>query len=135
MNDGPEAIGEKIRLALTDSIKGVSYDPVHRPGVSNLLAIMSNLDERGRTAEELAQACSAMDMRAFKAMIACAISESLAIIRDRYNRVINNDDTHYLDDIALGGSNKARWQADQTMAAVRQVIGLEHLEGRVLERD
>ncbi|CAF9932010.1 MAG: Tryptophan--tRNA ligase, mitochondrial [Alectoria fallacina] len=125
INDGAEIIGDKIRLALTDSITGVSYDPEHRPGVSNLLAIMSYFDEEGRTAEELAQACKSLSMRQFKATATKAISESLASTRDKYNRIMNHDETHYLDDIATEGSNKARRQADKTMAAVRQVIGLE----------
>ena len=125
INDDPQIIGDKIRLALTDSITGLSYDPENRPGVSNLLAIMSYLDEQGRTAEELAEAYNPMSMRQFKATVASAISEGLASTRDKYHRIMNNDETHYLDDIAIEGSNKARRQADMTMAAVRQVIGLE----------
>ena len=133
LNDSPEVISDKIRLALTDSITGVSYDPEYRPGVSNLLAIMSYLDEQGRTAEELAQACSSMNMRQFKAAVTNAVSESLASTRDKYNRIINKDETHYLDDIAIEGSDKARRQADKTIAAVRQVTGLER-PGRALKR-
>ena len=129
VNDGPEIIGEKIRLALTDSITGVTYDPKNRPGVSNLLAIMSYLDEQGRTVEEFAQACNSMNMRQFKATVTSAISESLASTRDKYNRIIKNE-TDYLDDIAIEGSNKARRKADKTMAAVRQVIGLERADFR-----
>lgn len=125
LNDSPDVIGDKIRLALTDSCTGVSYDPESRPGVSNLLAIMSYLDEGGRTAEELAQACSSMTLRQFKAVVTSAISEGLARTRDKYNRIMGKDETHYLDDIAIEGSKKARRQADKTMATVRQVVGLE----------
>ena len=132
INDGPKIIGDKIRLALTDSIKGVSYDPEHRPGVSNLLAIMSYLDEEGRTAEELGQAYNFMDMQQFKATVTNIISERLAEIQEKYNRIVNNYETHYLDDIAIEGSNKARQQAEKIMTEVRQVTGLERA-GRVLE--
>ena len=133
INDGPHVIDDKIKLALTDSLTGVSYDPNLRPGVSNLLAIMSYLDEKGRTAEELAQACTSMNMRQFKEMVASAISEGLSSTRDKYNRIMNNDETHYLDDIAIEGSNKARRQAETTMAAVRQAMGLERA-GKASER-
>ena len=126
INDGPEVVADKIRLALTDSITGVSFDPENRPGVSNLLGIMSYLDEEGRTAEELAQACNSMDMRQFKAMVASAISERLANIQERYNRIMRYE-THYLEDIAIEGSNKARRQANNIMAEVRRVIGLERV--------
>ena len=128
LNDGPEIIADKIRLALTDSIPGVSYDPEHRPGVSNLLAIMSYLDADGRTAEELAQSCSSMTMRQFKARVTSVISESLANIRENYNRIMNKYGTDYLDDIAIKGSTKARRQADEIIAKVRQVTGLERAE-------
>lgn len=125
LNDGPELIADKIRLALTDSIPGVSYDPERRPGVSNLLAITSYLDGEGRTVEELAQACSSMSMREFKARVTSVISESLANIREKYNQVMRNYGSSYLDDIASEGSNKARRQARKVIAKVRQVKGLE----------
>ena len=126
LNDGPEVVADKIRLALTDSITGVSFDPENRPGVSNLLGIMSYLDEEGRTAQEFARACSSMDMRQFKATVASAISERLANTQERYDRIMHYD-THYLDDIAIEGSTKARRQADKIMAKVRGVIGLERV--------
>lgn len=124
INDGPEVIADKIRLALTDSIPGVSYDPERRPGVSNLLAIMSYLDGEGRTVEELAQACSSMNMQQFKAGVTSVISESLANIREKYNQIMSRYETGYLDDIATEGSNKARRQAEKIIAKVRQVTGL-----------
>ena len=125
INDGPEIVADKIRLALTDSIPGVSYDPEHRPGVSNLLNILSYLDREGRTAEELAQTCSYMNMRQFKAMVTSAVSEKLAAAREKYNRIMNDRESHYLDDVAIEGSKKARRQAHTIMAKVRQVTGLE----------
>lgn len=125
INDSPEVISDKVRLALTDSITGVYYDPENRPGVSNLLAIMSYLDEQGRTADELGQNCKPLNMQQFKAVVTSVISESLAGIRERFNRIMTNDTSHYLEDIAVEGSNKARRQADKTMAAVREASGLE----------
>ena len=125
IDDSPEVISDKIRLALTDMVTGLSFDPDRRPGVSNLLAIMSYLDEQGRSAEELAQVCNSMTMQQFKATVSETISESLASARDKYHRIINGSDTHYLDDIAMEGSKKARQQADQTMTVVRRALGLE----------
>ncbi len=133
INDAPEIIADKIRLALTDSMTGVSYDPGHRPGVSNLLTIMSRLDEQGRTVEDLAQIYNTMSMRQFKATVTNTISESLTNIRERYNHIMDNLETHYLDDIAIEGSNTARQQANEMMSAVRQVTGLERA-GKALER-
>ena len=125
INDGPEIVADKIRLALTDSIPGVSYDPERRPGVSNLLNIMSYLDREGRTAHELAQACSSMNMRQFKAMVTSAVSGNLADAREKYNRIMSDRETCYLDDVAIEGSKKARRQAHTIIAKVRQATGLE----------
>ena len=133
INDSPDVIADKIRLALTDSMIGVSYDSEHRPGVSNLLAMMSHCDEQGRTPEELAKACSYMNMQQFKATVTSAISESLSTIRKNYERIMNNPKPHYLDDVAIEGSIRARRQADKIMAKVRQVIGLEE-PGEALQR-
>lgn len=125
INDNPDLIGDKVRLALTDSVAGVSFDPEKRPGVSNLLNIMSCLDGRSRSAEAIAQSCTTMSMREFKAEATGVICEGLANIQERYLRLLNADAAHYLDDVAVDGSKRARRQAEQTMAALRQVIGLQ----------
>lgn len=124
INDDPESIGGKIRLALTDLVPGVSYDPNSRPGVSNLLVMMSSLDAQGRSVEDLAKICDAMSMREFKAEVTLVISEGLAVIRDRYNRFVKDDRSQDLDDIANEGSNKARKQAQKIMSVVRRSVGL-----------
>lgn len=124
VNDTPRVIGEKVRLALTDSVTGVSYDPISRPGVSNLLAIMSYFDDRGRTAEELALTYSDMDIRDFKSEVTNSISKGLESVRERYNSLMSAEGGNYLDDVAMNGSVKAREQAKTTMAVVRHIIGL-----------
>jgi len=124
IDDAPEIIRDKIKLALTDSVAGVSFDQANRPGISNLLSIMSFLDGTSRTAEDIAQAYSGMSMREFKAEATAIISEGLASTRKNYTRLINADNAHYLSDVAMEGSAKAREQAGTTMAAVRRVIGL-----------
>lgn len=124
VNDTPRVIGEKIKLALTDSVTGLSYDPISRPGVSNLLAIMSYFDDHGRTAEQLALIYSDMDIRDFKSEVTNSISEGLGSVRERYNSLMSAEGGKYLDDVAVNGSIKAREQAKTTMAEVRHVIGL-----------
>lgn len=124
INDDPEVIRDKVRLALTDSIVGLSFDRTARPGVSNLLSIWSFFDDENRTAEGIAQAYSGMAMPELKAKLTSVISEGLANVRENYNRLINDHHAHYLDDIAMEGSAKARRQARTTMDAVRHAVGL-----------
>ena len=124
INDDPGLIRDKIRLALTDSIPGVSFDLENRPGVSNLLTMMSYFDGQRRSPEHLARFYEARSMREFKTEAAEIISDGLAMVRNRYNHFISADSSHYLEDIAVEGSAKARSLAEKTMSKVRKVVGL-----------
>ena len=124
LDDRPEEIAKKIRLALTDSVGGVSYDPEARPGVSNLLDILSYLSPQGGSPSELAKAYSALTMRALKDEVIASVSASLCGIREKYNRLIKDEDDHYLEDIAREGAQKARKRAANTIINVRQSLGL-----------
>lgn len=41
LTDTPDSVRIKVARAQTDSIRQVSYDPVARPGVSNLIQIFA----------------------------------------------------------------------------------------------
>ena len=124
ISDSFEIINDKVKLALTDSVSGVSFDPKGRPGVSNLLAIMSYMDASRRTAKEIADTYKDMNLSSLKTEAASTIYEGLANIRKRYNNLIAADRTHYLEDIAVEGASKARILAEKTMSAVRHALGL-----------
>ena len=124
INDDAELISNKVKLALTDSMAGVTFDPCLRPGISNLLTIMSSFDTQSRSAEELAQAHHAMSLRAFKAEAASVIHDGLASTREKFNRLINADSTAYLDEVAAQGCSKARDLAEKTMIPLRHVVGI-----------
>ncbi|RQM06458.1 hypothetical protein DH86_00002299, partial [Scytalidium sp. 3C] len=49
ITDTPEDIHRKIMAALTDSTNSVSYEPETRPGVANLLHLLSYFDGDQRT--------------------------------------------------------------------------------------
>ena len=44
--DDPTANAKKIRSAVTDTEREIRYDPVAKPGISNLLTIYSALSNR-----------------------------------------------------------------------------------------
>ena len=44
--DSPDEIVKKIRKAQTDSIAGIAYDKTNRPGVSNLMSILSAVTDK-----------------------------------------------------------------------------------------
>ena len=123
INDLPDVINNKVKLAMTDSIQGVSYDPDNRPGIANLLVMMANLSPEERTPEEVAQTCSNMSLRELKADAAYTISEALGPIREKYNHYMHGSASSYLDDVAMEGAMKASNQARETIGAVRAAVG------------
>lgn len=125
LTDTPEAIGMKVRLALTDSIKGVSFDEINRPGVSNLLAIMACLDQEERSIHDCVQSCNGLNMHEFKDKVTSTISNGLKDVRERYNHFMTIDNGRYLEDVAIEGAKKAQKKADIIMNKVRNVVGLQ----------
>lgn len=124
ISDNAEDIRMKIRLALTDSTLGISYDPLNRPGVSNLLSIMSFLDKERRSCEELAVSYQDLTMRQFKDAVTESIERGLYEIRDTYQGLMRSSGDGALDSIAQKGALIANKEANATMANVRKAIGL-----------
>ncbi|KAG6109788.1 hypothetical protein E4U13_005659 [Claviceps humidiphila] len=123
VTDSPQEIRAKISSAVTDSITGVSYDPLERPGISNLLAILSVFDAENRTPQQLAEAYSAAHPRHLKETVSEAIIAGLEGVRSRFMKLmdVSND---YLDKVEAEGSRKARQSAEKTMDIVRSATGL-----------
>jgi tryptophanyl-tRNA synthetase len=124
VTDSPEEISRKVKAALTDSLNSVSYDPLARPGVSNLLQLLSYFDYSCRSADELGKEHAAMSLGKLKALVSESISASLADIRTRYNQFMVEDNGRYLDYVEAKGAAKARASAEVTMVSVRKAVGL-----------
>ncbi len=124
LTDSHEDITSKIKLALTDSLSGVSYDPSNRPGISNLIEIVHHLEDGATTCEDLANKYCSLSKRQFKEMVAERVSSSLSHIRRNYERILKADDGRYLDAVAAQGAVKASASAEETMVLVREAMGL-----------
>ncbi|KAI9891313.1 MAG: 28S ribosomal protein S10, mitochondrial [Vezdaea aestivalis] len=124
LTDSIETIDKKIKHALTDSNTGVSYDPEERPGVSNLISIMANLNDPVLSAEAVVDRFSQSSLRQFKEAVADCINEELSPLRQQYSRLIAAEQGQLLDDIAAEGALTARKQAAQTMDLVRSAVGI-----------
>ena len=123
LTDTPSTIRANILSALTDSTNSVSYDPVSRPGVSNLLELYSYFDAAKRSPAALAEACNGMTLKVFKTTLAETIAEGLRPARERYERIMGEDDGKYLEHIRDVGGKKARESAEPTMVEVRKAMG------------
>ncbi|KAE8348035.1 hypothetical protein BDV28DRAFT_144464 [Aspergillus coremiiformis] len=121
LTDTSEEIHKKVKVALTDSEASITYEPIHRPGVSNLIEILSHFD--GRSCHELALAYKSASLRALKEDLAGRISSHLQGVRERYHSIMV-DKSGYLDAIAEEGARTARANADVTMKQIRKAMGL-----------
>ena len=116
----PFEIRDRVQGAVTDSIKGISYDPVNRPGISNLLTILAGCT--GESPEQAAQTYASFSHSAFKKVIVEAVDDILSKPRNEFIRL--KGDPAYLDQMAQKGAEKAREQTRPTLNQVRKLIGL-----------
>ena len=124
LTDCPEEIKKKIGAALTDSVPGVSYAPLERPGISNLLEIMSCLETEGTSCQMLASKYNNLSLRELKSLIADKLVDHLSHVRASYNQLIRADNRANLQAIVQAGAIEARTSAELTMGRVRDAIGL-----------
>jgi tryptophanyl-tRNA synthetase len=125
LNDNPEDIHRKIGVALTDSQNSVSFDPITRPGVSNLLSLFSHFDPEKRTPNELATLHAESSLKVLKQAVADVVIEGLRPVRERYEEIMREGDGKYVEEIAEAGGRKASESAEETMVKVRQALSLE----------
>jgi len=118
--DPPEELARKVKRAVTDTEADVRYDPAAKPGVSNLLELLSAAT--GEPPEELAGRYT--QYGPLKADVAEALNELLRPFRERF-AALAADPGAVAAALALG-RDKAGAVADATLARVRDAIGLLH---------
>jgi tryptophanyl-tRNA synthetase len=118
--DEPKTIEKKIKRAVTDSGSDI-LRAADKPGVSNLIDVLAVA--RGTTPEAVED-----DMRSargygdLKGAVAEAVAGMLAPVRERYAEI--RPDQERLEAILAQGADKARALASETLADVRQVMGV-----------
>ena len=118
--DKPEIIRKKLRRAVTDSDNTVIFDPENKPGVANLMSIMSALT--GRTMDDISAEYSGQGYGKFKDAVADAVIAVLEPIQNEYERI--SADKAYLQQVMESGSERASAIAHKTMLKVRKKLGI-----------
>ncbi len=119
MLDDDKAIVKKIKSAVTDSEGVVRFDPVEKPGVSNLLTILSLVTGTGMDA--LVDSFAGQQYGALKGAVAEAVVEELRPIRERALELL--DDPGELDRLLRINAERASAIADATLARVYDAVG------------
>src|SRR3954467_9599985 len=118
--DEPKAITKKVKSAVTDSDTAVRFDVETKPGVSNLLSLLSVAT--GRPIPDLEAEYGTSGYGTFKGAVAEALVEFLRPTRERYQELAA--DPSELARLLAVGAGRAQEIADVTMTRVRAATGL-----------
>jgi tryptophanyl-tRNA synthetase len=125
LTDGADAIRKKFKSAVTDSEREVRYDPGAKPGVSNLLEIMSVAG--GEPIPELEKRYADAGYGAFKEAVGETVVELLTPIRERFEAL--RADERELQRLLAVGADKARRTAEPTLEAMYDRMGFARSSG------
>ena len=115
--DAPSAIEKKFKRAVTDSENEVRYDREAKPGIANLLDILSAVT--GTSPQQLADQYT--QYGALKSDCGAAVAAMLSPIQDRYTELMN--DKAELGRLLRIGAEKAGTVAQATLARAHDAIG------------
>jgi tryptophanyl-tRNA synthetase len=123
MLDDPDTVRRKIKRAVADSGREVRHDPDAKPGISNLIELMTVAT--GETIQQVEARFDGQGYGAFKDAVGDALVELLAPIEARY-RELRSDPAELARLLALG-AGKAREASTQTLEAMYERMGFARL--------
>lgn len=117
----PKSILKKIKSAVTDSEDppSVKFDRENKPGVSNLLELMSAAT--GKEIPELVAHFEGSMYGNFKAEVGEAVVAMLEPIQKRYHEI--RSDEAYMHEVFKKGAERASERAEKTLKEVYEKIG------------
>jgi tryptophanyl-tRNA synthetase len=117
--DEPDDIRRKFKKAVADSGREV-VRAADKPGISNMIEIMAVA--RGISPEQVEREFEGKGYGDFKPAVAEAVVDWLAPVRERYAELRADEDE--LERILADGADRARSIARETLAEVREVMGV-----------
>ena len=118
--DEPEIIQKKIMAAITDPGKTIIYDPIKKPGISNLLTIFSLFSEK--SIKELEKKFKSSGYEKFKKSLAELLINSLEPLRRKRKELLSRE--IYIKEILEQGRKRAQIIAQSTLQEVKKKMGL-----------
>lgn len=119
--DDPSVILKKFKRAVTDSDGLIQFDPVNKPGVSNLLAIYTTFT--GKTLPEAEAEFEGKGYGHLKTAVADAVIEELTPAQNEFKRLVS--DEAYIRRIMEDGAEQARIAAAATLAKAYHAMGFD----------
>jgi tryptophanyl-tRNA synthetase len=119
LTDDPDTIRRKIKRAVTDSDGEIRFDPENKPGVSNLLSIMSALG--AGEIDALVNELAGQGYGALKARVADCVIAALEPMQAEYKRLMT--DKGYLQGVLDENAKTASYLATKTLRKVQKKVG------------
>ena len=116
--DSKKEIKEKIMKAVTDPGREIKYDPVKKPGISNLLTIYSGFS--GKPIKEIEKEFKGAGYEEFKKSLADLLIEKL----EPFRKAKKEFSREKINKILKEGAKRAQKIAQKTMLKVRKNTGL-----------
>ena len=117
--DGPDTIRRKLKRAVTDSDASIRFDPENKPGVNNLLSIMSALGAGEISALETE--FEGLGYGELKSRAADCVIAALEPLQAEFRRLIA--DKAYLQGVINASAEKAGYLANKTLRKVQKKVG------------
>ncbi|ASW53484.1 tryptophan--tRNA ligase [Plantactinospora sp. KBS50] len=117
--DDPAKSAKKIRSAVTDTGREISFDPAAKPGIANLLTIYSALS--GRSIDDLLAAYAGRGYGDLKKDLSGVVADAVRPIQERTRGYL--DDPAQLDKLLAVGADKARAVASATLRTTYERVG------------
>ena len=117
--DEPSVLTKKIKRAVTDTDTSIRFDPAAKPGVSNLLAILSAV-----TSTPIATLEAELDGQGY-GTLKNAVADAVVAFAEPFSKRVNElmDDPGEIDRVLAIGAERARAVADATVAEVYDKVG------------
>jgi tryptophanyl-tRNA synthetase len=117
--DEPDSLVKKIKRAVTDAGTEITFDPENKPGVSNLLTILSTLSDRA--IGDLERDYEGQGYGALKSDVADAVVSFATPFRTRVHELLG--DPSGMDALLADGANRARKVSEETLQRAYDAVG------------
>ncbi len=120
LDDPPAVVRSKVRRAVTDSGREITYDPEHKPAISNLILIHATLS--GVSIKQAERAFRGKTYAEFKQVLAEIVARALTPFQERKRALTKR--AAFVRNTLRKGSIAAGKVATAKLAEVKQKVGL-----------
>ncbi|KAL5112638.1 Tryptophan--tRNA ligase mitochondrial [Taenia crassiceps] len=119
LTDPPDTIRSKVMRAQTDSIRQLTYDPVTRPGVANLMHIFAAAE--GVPVQEAAERLVKLSKMELKNAVTDVVVEELMPIQTRLTEL---ESSELVQNVLSAGTRLANSVASKNLRKIKEAMGL-----------